>query len=100
MKIIAASFFILGLVSSCSINYSLSDEPQNTADKTQNETVAEEVLTPEQKAMMAKERQEMQKIQKIKCQDAKLDLVEAEATKDIGLINQVTKRIQKHCQPN
>lgn len=94
--------FVLGLFSGCSVNYALSDqEPNNHAAdyKANNTTDVDPKLSPEQKAIIAKERQEFDKIQRIKCQDAKLDLVEAEADKNRGQINQVLKRMQKYCNP-
>lgn len=73
----------------------LSEQP--ASKEVQHDIEVTEHLTAEQKGLVAKERKEVEKIQKIKCQDAKLDLLEAEAAQDRGRVNRVTKRIQDLC---
>ncbi|WP_158967517.1 hypothetical protein [Paraglaciecola sp. L3A3] len=87
MRKLIVSLFFCGLASSCSFNYGPSTEEH-----------ASESQEADSKEKISHEMQELNKMRKIKCQDAKLDLVEAEASKNIAQINLVTKRIQKYCQ--
>ncbi|MDU0354339.1 hypothetical protein RS130_10715 [Paraglaciecola aquimarina] len=97
MKNLIISAVCLGVISACSVNYETGSAKADKSTEVENYIEANEPSTPEQKAQLAKEMQEHEKITKIKCQDAKLDLVEAEATKNMSIIKQVTTRIQKYC---
>lgn len=96
MKKLTVSVILLCAASGCSVNYMLSDKPTSNEVETSVEVAPQ--LTSEQKAILVKERKEVAKIERIKCQDAKLDLLDAEAAKDRGAINRITKRMQQLCQ--
>jgi hypothetical protein len=97
MKHLAILTLSLTCLTGCSVSYPLSSKEPAVVKKVEKHIEANKQLTPEQKAQLAKEAKEVERIRKIKCQDARLDLLQAEADKDIGRINQINQRLQKQC---
>ena len=63
----------------------------------ESQTVQTQALSKEEKAKLKKEREILLQTHKAKCQDAKLDLVQAEGNEDRNAINVANNRIRQYC---
>lgn len=87
---------VIGLLAACGTTHFPLNQKQNMAEQAIRDETKN--LTPEQKALLKKEKQALLETQKAKCQDAKMNLVEAEGNKDLNGVNVANKRIRQYCQ--
>jgi predicted metal-dependent phosphoesterase TrpH len=90
-KIIILSIFTLTLVACGSYQAPAYEKEKRPEDRGQYTGVEGSIQKQKDQAYMANQ------ANKLRCQDSRLDLVDAEAEGDINMIRQVKARVQKNC---
>ena len=90
-KILIISALTLGLIGCAAHQAPPYEKEQKTEDKDQYSGVEGSIQKQKDKAYLTNQ------ANKLKCQDARLDLVDAEAEGDINTIRQVKARVQRLC---
>lgn len=90
-KLLFVSVFTLTLVACGSHRAPPYEKDKRPEDRTEYSGVEGSIQKQKDQAYMANQ------ANKLKCQDARLDLVDAEAEGDINMIRQVKARVQKLC---
>lgn len=90
-KLLFVSVFTLTLVACGSHRAPPYEKDKRPEDRTEYSGVEGSIQKQKDQAYMANQ------ANKLKCQDARLDLVDAEAEGDINMVRQVKARVQKLC---
>jgi hypothetical protein len=90
-KIFIVSVFTLTLVACGSHQAPPYEKDKRPEDRGQYTGIEGSIQKQKDQAYMANQ------ANKLKCQDSRLDLVDAEAEGDINMIRQVKARVQKNC---